>query len=150
MDQTLPTCPIIQSYNKVLIVIIEIISYLPIVSAWRSHNRLWFCNCFLSHHHQKTACNCVEPNHFMYCAFFDKEKGNIWLNYQINLFPNLSAQGEIPASGSMHPHTGSPLREKTKSNRGDPALHLYQARGHLNWRMGLPALLGSNLGCWIM
>ena len=25
-------------------------------------------------------------------------------------------------------------------NRGDPALHLQQARGHLNWRMGLPAL----------
>ena len=43
-----------------------------------------------------------------------------------------------------------PPREKTKSNRGDPALHLHQARGHLNWRMGLPALLGGNLGCWII
>ena len=28
----------------------------------------------------------------------------------------------------------------------DPALHLNKARGHLNWRMGLPALLGGNLG----
>ena len=43
----------------------------------------------------------------------------------------------------------SPLTNK-KSNRGDPALHLNQARGHLNWRMGLPALLGGNLGCRIV
>ena len=43
-----------------------------------------------------------------------------------------------------------PLARKTKSNRGDPALHLHQARGHLNWRMGLPALLGDNLDCWIV
>ena len=34
--------------------------------------------------------------------------------------------------------------------RSDPALQLNQARGHLNWRMGLPALLGGNLGCWIV
>ena len=26
---------------------------------------------------------------------------------------------------------------------GDPALHLNQTRGHLNWRVGLPALLGG-------
>ena len=36
-------------------------------------------------------------------------------------------------------------KKQTKSNRGDPALHSNQARGHLNWRMGLPALLGGNL-----
>ena len=30
---------------------------------------------------------------------------------------------------------------------GGLALHLNQARGHLNWRMGLPASLGGNLGC---
>ena len=92
-------------------------------------------------------------------------------------FPIMLAQIEIPASGSMHPspphhhhhhhhhthtHTHThpthppppppppPPREKTKSNRGDPALHLHQAKGHLNWRMGLPALLGGNLGCWIV
>ena len=39
-----------------------------------------------------------------------------------------------------------PSRKKTKSNRGDQALHLSQARGDLNWLMGLPALLGGNLG----
>ena len=50
------------------------------------------------------------------------------------------------SSGSMQP----PPREKTNSNRGDPALHLHQARGHLNWHMGLPALLGGNLGCSII
>ena len=39
----------------------------------------------------------------------------------------------------------SPLTKK-KSNRGGPALHLNQARGHRSWRMGLPSLLGGNLG----
>ena len=65
-------------------------------------------------------------------------------------FPILLAPGEISASGSMHPWRCHPPREKTKSNRGDPAPHLYQARGHLNWRMSLPALSGGNLGCWIV
>ena len=46
-------------------------------------------------------------------------------------FPILLAQGEIPASGSMHPSRWFPPREKTKSNRGDSALHLHQERGHL-------------------
>ena len=32
----------------------------------------------------------------------------------------------------------------------DPALHLNQSRGHLNWCMGLPAILGGNLGCRIV
>ena len=31
-----------------------------------------------------------------------------------------------------------------------PDVHLSQARGHLNWRMGLPALLGGYLGCRIV
>ena len=44
-----------------------------------------------------------------------------------------------------------PLTKKKliKSSRGNPALHLNQERGHLNWCMGLPALLGGNLGCQI-
>ena len=65
-------------------------------------------------------------------------------------FPILFAPGEISAFGSMHPSRCHPPREKTKSNRGDPAPHLHQARGHLNWRMSLPALSGGNLGCWIV
>ena len=44
----------------------------------------------------------------------------------------------------------SPLSKKTNSSRRDPALHLNQARAHLNWRMGLPAFLGGNLGCRIV
>ena len=48
------------------------------------------------------------------------------------------------------PHAGSPLTKTTKSNRGWPTRHLNQARRHLNWRMGLPALLGDNLGCRIV
>ena len=56
----------------------------------------------------------------------------------------------------VFPHSFSTRRDPcfrvyaTKSNSGDPALHLLQTRGHLNWRMGLPALLGGNLGCWII
>ena len=57
---------------------------------------------------------------------------------------------ELNYSIQSIPHAGSPPRKKTKSNRGDPALHLHQARGHLNWQMGLPALLGGNLGRWII
>ena len=41
----------------------------------------------------------------------------------------------------------SPLKRKQNRTGGDPALHLRQVRGHVNWRMGLPALLGGNLGC---
>ena len=43
-------------------------------------------------------------------------------------------------------YAGFTPHKKTKSNRGDPALHLNQARGHLNCRVGVPALLGGNLG----
>ena len=43
----------------------------------------------------------------------------------------------------------SPLTRKQYRTGGDPTLHLSQVRGHFNWRMGLPALLGGNLGCWI-
>ena len=41
-------------------------------------------------------------------------------------------------------------RKQNRTGVSDPALHLHQARGNLNWRMGLPALLGGNLGCWIV
>ena len=46
------------------------------------------------------------------------------------------------------PLTLAPPSRKKQQNRtgGDPVLHLNQARGHLNWRLGLPALLGGNLG----
>ena len=43
-----------------------------------------------------------------------------------------------------------PLPRKQCFTRGDLVLHLSQAKGHLNWRTGLPALLGGNLGCWIL
>ena len=41
-------------------------------------------------------------------------------------------------------------KQTNKIEQEDPALHLNRARGHLNWRMGLPALLGGNLGCQIV
>ena len=45
----------------------------------------------------------------------------------------------------------SPHHEKKQNwTGGDRALHLNQARGHFNWRMGLPVLLGGNLGCRIV
>ena len=51
-------------------------------------------------------------------------------------------------------HTAPP-HEKTKSKIEHgvsqlPTSHLNQARGHLNWGMGLPALLGGDLGCRIV
>ena len=71
-------------------------------------------------------------------------------------FPILLAHGEIPASGSMPPsRCPLPPHEKYKIEQGGgggggAALHLNQARGNLNWRMCLPALLGGNLGCRIV
>ena len=66
------------------------------------------------------------------------------------VFPHFVSTRRDPCVRVYAPLTlAPPPRKKTKSNRGDPALHLHQARGHLNWRMGLPALLGGNLGCWI-
>ena len=38
-----------------------------------------------------------------------------------------------------------PLARKHNRTGGDPALHLSQVRGHLNWRLGLPTLL---FGIW--
>ena len=43
-----------------------------------------------------------------------------------------------------------PLTRKQYRTRGGPVLPLSQARGHLNWRTGLPALLGGGLGWWIL
>ena len=64
-------------------------------------------------------------------------------------FPHSAGTRRDPCVGVDAHLTLVPPREKTKSNRGDPALHLHQARGHLNWRKGLPALLGGYLGrCW--
>ena len=66
-------------------------------------------------------------------------------------FPILLAYGQIPASGPVYPSWSGvpPFTRKQYRTRGDPALYLSQGRGHLNWRTGLPALLGGNLGCWI-
>ena len=55
----------------------------------------------------------------------------------------------FPHFGLCTPHAGLPLTRKQNRTGDDPSLHLSQMRGHLNWRMGLPALLGGNLGCWI-
>ena len=43
-----------------------------------------------------------------------------------------------PLTLPTHPH------ERTKSNRGDPALHLHQERG------AFELTLGGNLGCWMI
>ena len=59
-------------------------------------------------------------------------------------FPILLALGEIPASGSMYPSRFLPLSRENKIEGVNG-----QARGHLNWHVGLPTLLGRNLGCWI-
>ena len=68
----------------------------------------------------------------------------------VGVFPNSVSTRRDPCARVCTPLTlASPLTRKQKSKRGDPALHLGQVRGHLSWRMGLPALFGGNLGCWI-
>ena len=53
--------------------------------------------------------------------------------------------------GLCTPHElASSLTRKQYRTRGDPVLDLSEARGHFNWRTGQPALLGGNLGCWIL
>ena len=60
---------------------------------------------------------------------------------RVSPFCILLAQGEIHAQGENPPH--DPPYTHTRK-------HTPRARGHLNWRMGLPALLDGNLGCWIV
>ena len=74
----------------------------------------------------------------------------VYFSVDVCLVGVLLAQGEIPVSGSVHPSRWlPPSREIKNRTGGDPALHLSQVRGHLNWHMDLPALLGGNLGCWL-
>ena len=69
----------------------------------------------------------------------------------VGVYPHSVSTRQIPASGSMHPSCWlPPSRENEIRTGGDPDLYLIQSRGHLNWRMGLPALWGGNLGCWIV
>ena len=63
--------------------------------------------------------------------------------YITNL-PNASQQG--PVHYVLHKIAWAEYHR----TGGDTALYLIQASGHLNWRIGLPALLGGNLGCWLV
>ena len=68
----------------------------------------------------------------------------------VGVFPHSVSTRRDPCVRDCAPLTlASPLTRKQNRTGGDPALHLSQVRGHLSWRMGLPALLGGNLGCWI-
>ena len=68
----------------------------------------------------------------------------------IGVFPHSVSTRRDPCVRVCAPLTlASPLTRLQNRTGGDPALHLSQVRGHLSWRMGLPALLGGNLGCWI-
>ena len=68
----------------------------------------------------------------------------------VGVFPHSVSARRDPCVRVLHPSRWlPPSRENKNRTGGDLALHLSQVRGHLNWRMGLPALLGGNLGCWI-
>ena len=68
----------------------------------------------------------------------------------VGVFPYSVSTRRDPCVRVCAPLTlASPLTRKQKLNWGDPVLYLSQVRGHLNWRMSLPSLLGGNLGCWI-
>ena len=69
--------------------------------------------------------------------------------YLVGVFPHSVSTWRDPRVRFYVPLTLLPLLTRKQNRRGDPALYLSQARGHLNWRMGLPALLGGKLGCWI-
>ena len=76
-----------------------------------------------------------------------KESNSIWKSRIIS-FPH--SQGEIPASGSMHPSRWPPLARKQNRTGVTRLFTCTKRGGHLNWLMGLPALLGGNLGCGII
>ena len=66
------------------------------------------------------------------------------------VFPHCVSTWRDPCVRACAPLTlAFPLTRKQNRTWGDPALHLSQVRGHLEWGMCLPALLGGNLGCWI-
>ena len=66
------------------------------------------------------------------------------------VFPNSVNTRRDPCVRVYAPLTlASPSREN-KIRTGVTRLYLIQAMGHLIWRMGLPALLGGNLGSWIV
>ena len=70
--------------------------------------------------------------------------------YLVGVVPHSVSTWRDPCVRVCAPLTlATPLTRKQNKTGVDPALHLSQVRGHLNWRMGLPALLGGNLGCWI-
>ena len=67
----------------------------------------------------------------------------------VGVFPHSVSTWWYPCVRVYVPLTLPPSLTRKQNRRGDPALYLSRERGHLNWRMGLPALLGGNLGCWV-
>ena len=61
----------------------------------------------------------------------------------VGVFPHSVSIRRDPCVRVCAPLTlASSLTRKQNRTWGDPALHFSQVRGHLNWRMGLPVLLG--------
>ena len=69
----------------------------------------------------------------------------------VGVFPHFVSTRRNPCVMVYAPlPLASPLTRKQNSNRGWPGSLLDPTRGHLNLRMGLPALLGGDLCCWIV
>ena len=63
----------------------------------------------------------------------------------------MAAENHRYRQGLCPPHAGFSPHEKTnKIEQGGPSSPLEPSEGHLNWRMGLPAFMGGNLGCRIV
>ena len=71
---------------------------------------------------------------------------------------NFTSTGRLSRKSTFHimcvrvyapPTLATPSRE-SKIEQGWPGSPLAPSEGHLDWRMGLPALLGGNLGYWIV
>ena len=88
----------------------------------------------------------LDIQHYYHAGF---PTGDWHLAYMFSLIyfsVEVSLVGVFPhfVSTSRNPSRWLPPSRK-KQNRvgGDTVAHLRQVRGHLNWRMGLPALLGA-------
>ena len=67
----------------------------------------------------------------------------------VGVFPHSVSTWRDPCVRFHVPLTLLPPSRENKMEGVTRLLYLSQARGYLNWRMGLPALLCGNLGCWI-
>ena len=123
---------------------------------------LWICDIagllrgiFVSWWYLPWICPSVtDMQHYCHARYPTDDWHLAYMFLLVNFSVKVCLEGVFPHSYSTRRdpcvRVYAPLTLAPAPNRGDPAFHLHQARGHLNCCMGLPALLGCNLGCWIV